>query len=562
MWKTLWEKIKEVLQKMLPSKTIESTLHITPIVSNKMANAMELWEAMYKGEPPWLKEPNAQDPTRITTLGLPAFIASEKARMATLELKSEIKTPVKKVEKANPDYTPAEVDESGLPVLPKGARTIVVDEPISSPDRANYLNEVYQKKIINKIRPQLEYGIAKGGLVIKPFVVPKRTPNSKYDYEIEIEFVQADAFFPLAFSSSGEITEAVFVQTKEDKEFTYRRLEHHQLVDNAIIVKNRCFKAKNVNNISDNLSEVDLGKEIPLSEVPEWAGLQKEQRIENVDRLLFAYFKMPDANTIDTLSPLGVSGFSRAIGLIKDADFQYSRMLWEFEATEAAIDVDRDALMEVQNYDGTYHYVNPILQQRLFRPIDIDAQGGTYFPYNPPIRDISLINGLNNILMRIEDVCALSRGTLADVSEEARTATELKVLKQRTYQANTSVQTSLQHTLEDVVYIMNVYADLYEIAPEGEYEASFEWDDSMITDQDAELGKRLTLMQNGIASKLELRMWYFGETEAQAEAALQRVSEETKQQMEENIMNQMAMGEAVNQQENGDNAFNRANEME
>lgn len=58
---------------------------------------------------------------------------------------------------------------------------------------------------------------------------------------------------------------------------------------------------------------------------------------------------MPEANTIEAHSPLGVSGYSRAVKLIKEADLQYSRMLWEFQGGELAIDIDRDALNTVED---------------------------------------------------------------------------------------------------------------------------------------------------------------------------------------------------------------------
>ena len=90
---------------------------------------------------------------------------------------------------------------------------------------------------------------------------------------------------------------------------------------------------------------------------------------------------------------------------------------------------------------------------------------------------------------------------------------------------------------------MNVYATLYNIVKDGKYEASFEWDDSVLVDVDEELNKRMTLLQQGIMSKIELRMWYFGETEAQAREALAKVRDESKEEMEDNIIAQQAMGE-------------------
>ena len=64
-------------------------------------------------------------------------------------------------------------------------------------------------------------------------------------------------------------------------------------------------------------------------------------------------------------------------------------------------------------------------------------------------------------------------------------------------------------------------------------------------DTESELAKRITLMQNGLASKLETRMWYFGETENQARAALQRVDDEARKALEQNIQAEKQMSDAT-----------------
>ena len=303
---------------------------------------------------------------------------------------------------------------------------------------------------------------------------------------------------------------------------------------------------------SNNLrSTTNLGTQIPLTNVPEWANLQPVTKIDNVDRLLFAYFKMPEANTVNPYSPLGVSGYSRVVSLIKDADMQYSRFLWEFEGGELAIDVDRDALAFIDEPGSTGHSVNPINRARLFRKVDLNAED-TYNVFAPALRDVSLVNGLNTIFQRIEDNCGLSRGTISEYAGvEVKTATELKIQKQRSYATNADIQMALQAALEDTVYVMNVYCTLYEVTPEGEYDVSFEWDDSIIVDNESELTKRLTLMQNGLASKIETRMWYFGETENQAKLALQKVEEESLQTMKRNIEAEQMFGERTPATEDG-----------
>lgn len=556
MWSMIWQKIKEIFYSMIGGRTIEKELHVTPAISSKMELAIKEWSAMYEGNPPWVHEPSINDPDRVVSLGLPSLIASEKARTALLEFKSDISAPTEEVEEKNPDYKDPEKDIFGNLIPSSQPKTIKIDKPIGSTNRAEYLNNQYQTKLLRKLRTQLEYGIAKGGLIIKPYVVQSEITQdgkSTIKAEIEFDYIQADAFFPLACNASGKITEAAFVQTKYEKDVVYRRLEYHKWENNRVTVVNKAFKSTSDRVIAD---ELDLGHEVPLSSVYEWKDLPPQTTIDNVNQPLFAYFKMPEANIIDTNSFLGISGFARARDLIKDADIQYSRLLWEYEGGEMAIDVDRDALRPELDAQGRPKTVLPVRQQRLFRKVaDIDFTGTNpmYEQFAPALRDDNYIRGLNTILMRIEDVCGISRGTLSEVdTSEARTATELKILRQRSYQTNADIQTALEDCLKEVVYIMNVYCDLYNITESGEYDVSFEWDDSIIVDVDTELLNRITLMQNGLSSKLENRMWYFGETQRQAEAALLRIDEENKQSLENNLIqttnearNEMSLNNAM-----------------
>lgn len=534
VFSSIAHRIKEIINKMIGKQNIENVLHVTSAISAQMENAIQLWEDMYCNKAPWLKEPNFNDPTRITSLGIPALIASEKARMAMLEWQSEITAPTKETDNVVND-------------------PFAKEQTVNS-NRAKYLDSQY-KKLKRQLRRQLEYGIAMGGLVIKPYIVKngsgkvkttitedgnKVTNTVKPKMDIEFDFIQANNFYPLAFDANGKITEAAFIQSKIDKDVIYRRLEYHKYADNTVTVINKAYKSTNTRDTS---SGVDLGKEVPLTEIPEWAELKPEVQITDVDRPLFAYFKMPEANTVDTLSPLGVSGYSRVVNLIKDADIQYSTLLWEYEAGQMAIDIDRDALRVDLASDGTTtHTIRPMLQQRLYRKLDLGNNSDTYEPFAPALRDNSYTTGLNSILMHIEDAAGLSRGTLSDVGIEAKTATEIKILKQRSYSANYEIQKALQYTLEDVIYIMDTYCNLYDITPDGEYDVSFEWDDSILVDMDTELSKQLSLLQNGIISKKEVRMWYKGETERQATDALNEVKEETLQDMEDNMAVQSVLG--------------------
>ena len=585
---------------MIGTKSIENVLHVAPVMSSEMQTAIQLWEDMYTNHSPWVRQPTYDDPTLVVSLGLAQQIANEKARMALLEFKSEVTTPMKEVE------TPRE--EAGDDILERfkqsATESTTIEEksenkadteqfnqyskyntsqfhpqatvkelvPKGPTERAEYINKTYQKKVIRKLRTKMEFGIAFGGLAIKPYVVLNNQPQQNADLtlktkpdkaDIEFDWVYATNFYPLAFNGSGDIIEVAFLEKRVDKDIVYTRLEHQKYANHTVTITNTAFRSTS----RPENSQDDLGQEISLTSVPGWENIAPSVTIANVDRLLFAYFKMPEANNIDIYSPLGVSGFDKAIDLIEQADKQFSRLLWEYEGGELAIDIDRDALKDTNVFDGegNLKVVSRMghMQQRLYRRIDIGVEGDTYNQFAPALRDSNYINGLNTILMHIEDITGLSRGTLSQVdTAEARTATELRILKQRSYQTNKDIQDAIQYCLEDLIYVMDVLCDLYDITPAGEYETSFEFDDSILVDKDEELGRNISLLHEGVEGKKELRMWYKGETERQAREALLEIQEENRLAVEDNIMTQMdfnQLGLDSTMQQSPDNFNNQGN---
>ena len=480
----LWEKLKGVFRRMISPTDIATILQIQPAISSTMRDKINLWRDVYSGEGSWNGGPHA-----VKSLGIASMIASEQARMATLEMDVKI------------------TGES---------------------ERAKYLKEEFEK-VLASIRTELEFGIALGGLVVKPYVV-----KSAGGYEMHFTYTHADHFYPLSFSPDKKITDAAFIDRLITTDKIYSKLERHTLVPTDNGYKLRVTNSAYVKDSSEGTygyNDTELGTPIPLTDVHDWAMLSPEVFIDT-DKMLFTYFKMPQANQVDLESPLGVSGFSRAVDLIEDADKQYANLMWEFEGGQLAVDVDRTAF-NVFKKDGKEQYILPQLQDRLFRRnLDLGEEG-FYNVFSPSLRDASIINGLNNILVHIEDICNLSRGSLSFVMySEARTATELKIVKQKSYAANREVQKELQRVLESTLDIMNTYCDLYKIVPQGEYERAFAWDDSIIIDKDAERQVDLLDVQAGLMSKVEYRMKWNGETEAQAIEALNKIYEQQKRDLE------------------------------
>ena len=143
------------------------------------------------------------------------------------------------------------------------------------------------------------------------------------------------------------------------------------------------------------------------------------------------------------------------------------------------------------------------------------------------MRDESFQSGLNKLLKRIEFNCGLAYGTLSDVEIEAKTATEVKQAKQRSYSTVRDIQKALEVSLEHLVYIMDVYATLYNLAPKGEYKTAYKWDDSIVVDSEVARLQDKEDVRDGILSKAEFRAKWYGEDMETAKKAILAVSSET-----------------------------------
>ena len=475
----IYTKIREVFRRMIPYRSIEQAESIETPLSTEMVNALDLWYKLYLNQAYWLG-----GDAEVKSLNLPAFISSEIARQVVLEMKWNI---------TGKGKDGATQDEDG--------------EDVMNP-RAEYLKAEFEK-LVTVLRLKLEQGCAAGGMIIKPY------PNTE-DGHLYFDWAMDWGVYPLAFDDDGNLSDVIIPDIFRDGKTIYTRLERHTVKGKDVEITQRAFKS----TMEDN-----LGVEISLSDVERWSSLHEKAIVKDSEGPLFGWYKVASANNIDIDSPLGASVFAKAIDVIQEADMQYSRLLWEYKGSELAIDVDPTALRPRKTEGGGVEM--PKLNQRLFRQVDIDkGDRDLYEVFSPNIRDVSLLNGLNQLLIRIEDLTGLSRGTLSDANVEARTATEIKIIKQRSFTTVSDNQAALERCLKDVVRVMDKYATTYNLAPKGEYDVSFEWDDSILTDTETEMQDRLMMLNAGIISKAEFREWYFGETKAQAKAAIDGITEE------------------------------------
>jgi len=348
------------------------------------------------------------------------------------------------------------------------------------------------ENFIKNLRSKMGLACALGGMIFKPYLS---------NDGVKINLISADRFYPVAFDSDGNITSAVFVDSQTVGNYYYTRLEYHIFEHEIYTVKNKVYKS---------LDSAYLGIPCSLSEVENWATFKDIQSIENVEKPLFSYFKIPLSNNIDDTSPLGISVYAQAVKLIEQAEEMWERIQWEYQSKETAIDVSMD-LFKLEKG-------KPILpkgKERLFRAYQSDIDGNQMFSvFSPEIRDSSLFNGFNKILQRIEFSVGLAYGTISEPSQVEKTATEILTSKQRSYVFISEIQQSLEKSLQDLVYALNVYSNIGK--PLQDITLTCTFGDSVLEDTEKEFQRRLQLVSSGILTKEKFVAWYFGcdETEA------------------------------------------------
>lgn len=456
----MFQKLKDLLQRILKYFTETETTSDSP----KMDKRIDVWEAVYTNHAPW-----KNDKTKSLNV----------AKLACQLLASQV-------------LNEAEIKIEG----PDGKEN----------ERSKFLNEQFQKHVMPDFKNQIEKAMAVGGMLIRPYVTEEK--------EIHIEFCRQGSFKPMGFDDDGNIVDVIFIDQLYKGETTYTRAERERLLGNDVEVENKAFVARGKG----------IDKQVPLSDVEEWASIDDAGTLKNAGQMLFGAYKVPLANNVDLESPLGISIFEPALETLQTADEQYSRLDWEYEGGQMAVDVAEDAIQEVMDQK----------KDRLYRRHDFNDEE-TYMVFAPHLRDANYINGLNFYLMRAEDQIGLARGTLADVSAEARTATEIKVLKQRAYTTIHDHQKAIEDALRQLVKAMDFLTSVYKIQEEQDVELVANWNDSVLEDFQSELTQHLQLRDAGIESSTEVRMWAKGESEEIASAKIQEIEESEQEALGEDI---------------------------
>lgn len=442
---------------MLLRSKAKEVFEVENIISSEMEDLIRRCSEIYEGKPDWIDEDE-----HIKTVNFAKSICSETARLATMAIGIN-------------------VDGSA---------------------RADWIQKQINKDYFN-IRKWVEYACAFGTVVLKP-------DGHSIDMIAPGDFMVTD-------NQNGEITGMVFVEREEIDDKYYTRLEYHRFMEDGVYaVTNKCY----VGERKDDLKEA-----VSIDHTP-WKDMLEEVYIENIEKPLYGVLRTPQANNIDIYSPLGMPIFSEAIEELKDLDIAYSRNAKEIKDSKRILLLDGDRMMpngtsikeQVSAFNSTREQMGlPDMVKNVFG----DGVNTFYQEINPTLNTETRIAGINALLSQIGYKCGFSNGYFVfNESTGIQTATGVEAEQQRTIQFIKDVRDKLEVCLNDLIYALNVFADLYKLAPYGPYEIVYDFGD--ITYNREEDRARWY----SYASQNKIPFWYYlvkfeGMTEEEAKAMVE-----------------------------------------
>lgn len=441
--------------------SIEKVFGVELISSHEMNTALRNWDRISTGKPPWL---NAAD--EIETINMAKHISDTRAKLTTLDIGIAI---------------------SGSP-------------------RADYLQELADD-LLKRLPDRVTEADRLGGIVIK-------WNGETWDY------ILPGNFGITAKDDNGEIVGAIFAAHTSQGSAHFTRLEYHRFEGNTVDggklykISNKAFK----NQLSTK-GEVTLGAEVSLDKVDAWAHMEPEVTIANLEAPLFAYYRVPGANTIDPASPLGLSVFANALTELKAVDIAVSRKNTEVVDSKHITFVGQALIQNAEK--------RAVELPRFVKGLGMglnDTETSAVHEHVPTMLTEQRIKDINFNLSMAGVKCGFSEGVFVmDGQTGMITATQVEADDRDTIQTIKADRDALRDALEQAIYGANALITLYGLVPLGDYEINFNFGDITYSYEEDKAAWRSYAMQGWVPKWL-----YFVKFEGMSEEEAKAMTAEAE----------------------------------
>ena len=405
------------------------------ISSTEMNRALKLWDDVSTGKPPWK---NTGDD--IDTINMAKHIADYRAKLTTLDIGITV---------------------SGSP-------------------RAEFLQKLADD-LLKRLPEKIPEANRLGGIIIK-------WNGQTWD------FVLPGNFGITAKDVNGEIVGAIFASHTSEGDKHYTRLEYHRFEGEDTYGKIYRVTNKAFMNQVNGEGVTVLGRPVSLSAIPEWADLEEDVSISNLEKPLFSYFRIPGANTVDPGSPLGLSVFSNAMHELKALDVAISRKDAEVEDSKHLTFVGQTVVQNARN--------KGVELPRFIMGLGMglsDGEVSAVHEHVPTMLTEQRIKDINFNLSLVGVKCGFSEGVFVmDGQTGTITATQVESDDRDTIQTIKTDRDALQTALEQAFYGADALASLFGLAPLGTYEVNFSFGDITYNYEEDKAAWRAYAMQGWI----------------------------------------------------------------
>ena len=386
------------------------------IASSEMDAALMDWENISSGHPSWL-----DDEDEIETVNMAKHIADTRAKLVTLDIGIAVSG-----------------EDNGDTVSPRVA----------------LLQEIVDN-LIKHLPEKIESAERMGGIMIK-------WNGDSWDYVLPGSFGITEK------DNNGEITGAIFAAYAEQGRDRFTRLEYHRFEGGKYLITNKAFR-----NQSTGGGSTILGPRVALQSVNAWENIQDEVSLDNIEKPLFAYYRVPGVNIIDPHSPLGMSVFANAIQELKAIDVAISRKNMEIEDSKHITFVGQAA---VKFSEG-----NGAKLPRFVRSLGVgvaDPEKMLVHEHVPTLLTDARIKDINFNLSMAGVKCGFSEGVFVlDGQTGMITATQVEADDRDTIQTIKGDRDALKTAIEQAIMGADAMVSLYGLAPFDRYKLDFNFGD-------------------------------------------------------------------------------------
>lgn len=315
--------------------------------------------------------------------------------------------------------------------------------------------------------------------------------------EVKIDYIRAGMIYPIAWDN-GRVTECAFgsVRVRGKKKQVY--LNIHRLEKGEYVIENHLFDLN-----SSTLSETAL---------PE--GVLQEVHTHSA-RPRFQILTPNIANNIDPDTPMGISVYANALDQLESADLVYDSYYNEYRLGKKRITVPVSMARIIMEEDGVMTPIFDDNDTEFYAVPQEDVNEQKIQEHNMEIRAEAHEAGIQTMLNFVSWKTGSGGRRYVFRDGQIKTATEVISSNSDLYRNLKKHEKTIGNALTELIQSI---ADLLGI---GEVTVTISFDDSIITDTDAEKMLFLQEIREGVRQKWEYRVKFYGEDEATAKAMVE-----------------------------------------